>query len=518
MTISVANTANTNTVKYLRTRVNEIADALSTKVITVDSNTTDGNATVNGTFTATVVNATSVTANSVAVGSNVSVTLTGLAVSNSTIAVYVNTSGVSVGANVVANSTTVRVGANVVANSTVLRVGISDSYGEVARGYITVGNSTVNATVNATTVSVGSSVINSTSLAVGSNLSYNGITLSAVGIAINASSVSVNTATVGNSTVNAAVNSSTFYVQNSTASATYGLSSIIGNSTVNSSFSSTTMQFQNSTVVSSFGPSTYTGNSVSNTTFSQTGVTVQNSISSASIGASRVAVGNSTSNTEVGDRYIKIAAVAGDLSSPANGSIWYNSSISRFRLYESGATINVASSGAVGRHTMAFPAAATRSRTVNGASFSVMLNTTNEVHMLVYEFVNNAPEFVQFSVPMNKAWNTANVSAQFGWSHPTTATNFTVQWGIQALALSDGDAIDSSFGTAVTVSDTGGTSNTLYVTAETANVVIAGSPAVSDTVVFQVYRDTANTTDTLDVNARLHWIKIYYTTSAGTDD
>lgn len=51
MTISVSNTAGTDTFSYWQTRTNELADALTTKVITADSNTTSGNVFIDGVMT-----------------------------------------------------------------------------------------------------------------------------------------------------------------------------------------------------------------------------------------------------------------------------------------------------------------------------------------------------------------------------------------------------------------------------------------------------------------------------------
>ena len=48
MTVIVANTANTNTFDYWRNRTNELATAMSTKAVTVDSNTATGNAAITG--------------------------------------------------------------------------------------------------------------------------------------------------------------------------------------------------------------------------------------------------------------------------------------------------------------------------------------------------------------------------------------------------------------------------------------------------------------------------------------
>jgi len=60
MTVSVSNTSNTHTVQAWRLRTNEIADAMSVKVVTVESNAAVGNATVTGTFQANVLLASNV--------------------------------------------------------------------------------------------------------------------------------------------------------------------------------------------------------------------------------------------------------------------------------------------------------------------------------------------------------------------------------------------------------------------------------------------------------------------------
>jgi len=76
MTIEVAQISNTNTFQYVFNRVNELANAMSTKTITTDSNTTVGNAVVNGTFTATAFRTESilVTNSSSNVSANVIIT------------------------------------------------------------------------------------------------------------------------------------------------------------------------------------------------------------------------------------------------------------------------------------------------------------------------------------------------------------------------------------------------------------------------------------------------------------
>lgn len=55
MTVTVANVANTNTFDYWRVRTNELADAMTNKVVTVETDATIGNAAITGTLTANVL-------------------------------------------------------------------------------------------------------------------------------------------------------------------------------------------------------------------------------------------------------------------------------------------------------------------------------------------------------------------------------------------------------------------------------------------------------------------------------
>jgi len=64
MTITIANTSNTNTFDYWRNRTNELADVMTNYVVTTDSNTAVGNAAISNTFTANTIVANTIDANS----------------------------------------------------------------------------------------------------------------------------------------------------------------------------------------------------------------------------------------------------------------------------------------------------------------------------------------------------------------------------------------------------------------------------------------------------------------------
>lgn len=123
MTISVANTANTNSFYYWLTRTNELAYALSNYVVTTGSNNTTGNAYVNGVFSSTTL-----TANSGIRGGNVS---------TSTV--------LTVTSNLNVTGTQLSVGSNITMNSSSLSI----------------GNSTINTTINSTSIGISGYTVSS---------------------------------------------------------------------------------------------------------------------------------------------------------------------------------------------------------------------------------------------------------------------------------------------------------------------------------------------------------------------
>jgi hypothetical protein len=172
----------------------------------------------------------------------------------------------------------------------------------------------------------------------------------------------------------------------------------------------------------------------------------------------------------------------------------------------------------VGRHAIWVPAASMGPRITNGAASASIETGTNKVMLRTLNFDASTIEYAQFAIRMPKSWDEGSVTFVPEWSHSATATNFKVSWGLQALALSDGDAIDAAFGTAQYSNDTGGTADVAYAGPESASVTIAGSPAAEDLVIFQVLRkadDAVN--DTLAVDGRLHGVTIYVLTATGND-
>lgn len=173
----------------------------------------------------------------------------------------------------------------------------------------------------------------------------------------------------------------------------------------------------------------------------------------------------------------------------------------------------------IGKHTISMPAASMSPTASNGCAGLTSVETTaGRPDMVVLDFDTSADEHAQFSVPMPKSWDEGTVTFQVFWT--TTATDTGgVAWGLQGVAVSDGDTIDVAYGTAVVVTDAGqSTAEDLYVTAESAAVTIAGTPAANDMCYFRVFRDVSDAADTMEEDARLIGIKLFITTDDGTDD
>jgi hypothetical protein len=172
----------------------------------------------------------------------------------------------------------------------------------------------------------------------------------------------------------------------------------------------------------------------------------------------------------------------------------------------------------VGQQTIWVPAVAMYARTTTGAASGSTELATNDVMVKTFDFDASADEHVQFAIQMPKNWDEGTLVFQAVWSHPSTDTNFGVVFFMQAVAFANDDALDTAFGTAVSVTDTGGTTDDLYISPESAALTVAGTPGAEEYVVFQIYRDVSDASDTMAVDARLHGVKIHYTTDVLTDD
>ena len=177
-------------------------------------------------------------------------------------------------------------------------------------------------------------------------------------------------------------------------------------------------------------------------------------------------------------------------------------------------------SGAVkiaGKETMWVPASAMYATTTNGAAPAQIETTALRPDLKVMDFADTNDDHAQFSVAFPKSWNEGTITYQCFWTPSTTNTGNCI-FGLQGVAVGDGDTIDVAFGTAINITDAGiGTVEDQQVSAESSAVTIAGSPAVDQQTYFQIFRDANVGGDTYTGVARLLGIKIFFTTDAAND-
>lgn len=167
-----------------------------------------------------------------------------------------------------------------------------------------------------------------------------------------------------------------------------------------------------------------------------------------------------------------------------------------------------------GKNCIPIPAGAMITRTTAGAAAGTTETATNKVMISSLDFDTTTQEHAQFSFPAPKQIDeSATITFIAHWT--AASGSGTVAWGVQLLGRSDDDALDTAFGTGVTVSDTLITALDLHRTSESGAITVGGTFAEGDMLIGQVYRDVAN--DTLGVDAKLIAIELYVTTNAGND-
>ena len=171
----------------------------------------------------------------------------------------------------------------------------------------------------------------------------------------------------------------------------------------------------------------------------------------------------------------------------------------------------------VGKQTIWVPANAMTPTNSNGCSDITKVETTSgRPDMYVLDFDKDSDEHAQFTIAFPKSWNLSTITYQVFWSGLAATTGVT--WGLQGVAMNDNETIDVAYGSPVTVDDDAQSAvEELLVSAESSAVTIAGTPADDDLTYFRIFRDVSAGNDDMAGDARLHGVKIFYTTDAAND-
>ena len=158
--------------------------------------------------------------------------------------------------------------------------------------------------------------------------------------------------------------------------------------------------------------------------------------------------------------------------------------------------------------TLWIDAAAMVPRSTNGAQAGSRELPTNDVMIDYLAFDKDTDEYAQFKVSLPDQLTTnPEILFQAYWT--AESGSGTVSWDFQARALSNSDALESTWSALTSIAtDTLITANDVHI-ATSGGVGITLSGAVgNDLFIFEVNRDTSE--DTLGVDAQLLGVKIQY--------
>ena len=202
------------------------------------------------------------------------------------------------------------------------------------------------------------------------------------------------------------------------------------------------------------------------------------------------------------------------------GVILYAASVSTLNDALELSTVSGASAGNhLGKQTIWVPAAAmTPTVTAGCAALASVETTAGNPDLIVLDFDASTDEHAQFQVAFPKQWDEGTLTYQAFWTLSAANTDGTA-WALQAVAVGDDDTIDVAYGTPVVVTDANlGASNDQLVTAESAELTVAGTPANDYMVFFRILRDISDAANTAAEDARLIGIKLFFNNLRTTDD
>ncbi|MFM7797069.1 MAG: hypothetical protein ACKO7N_09935, partial [Candidatus Nitrosotenuis sp.] len=168
----------------------------------------------------------------------------------------------------------------------------------------------------------------------------------------------------------------------------------------------------------------------------------------------------------------------------------------------------------LGTQDVWIPARAMDPRATNGAEDGGKKETsTNKVNYSTWDFDTTTQEFTQFMWQPPRNYNNGTVKFTPYWTAGSGSGG--VVWACQGVAISNDDPLDSAFGTEQTSTDTFIVANDVHVGPQSSAITIAGTPADSDLIIFQVKRNPSDASDTLGVDAQLIGVMLEYTIDSG---
>jgi len=174
-----------------------------------------------------------------------------------------------------------------------------------------------------------------------------------------------------------------------------------------------------------------------------------------------------------------------------------------------------------GQETIWVPAGAMEPRaTTAPATSNVVEIATSLIALRTMDFATGADDFATFGpIKMPKNWDAGTLVCEIEWSTDgsQTAGLDGVKWFVRLGCYASSAQLRTALGTAVgpAAQDHSATADDIMTTAE---FTVTAANAAAETIMYgEVYRDVSDAGDDLDIDARLHGVRVHYTTNALND-
>ncbi|MBP2313031.1 hypothetical protein [Azospirillum soli] len=170
----------------------------------------------------------------------------------------------------------------------------------------------------------------------------------------------------------------------------------------------------------------------------------------------------------------------------------------------------------LGRRSLWIPASALEAPASAGAEAGSVEGAAHGLLRRTLDFDPTVPESAQATLALPKSWDGGALALRLLWTAP--AGTGDVAWIIKGAAIADGEPLDAAFGAAVTVTDSLSAPESLHTTDESAAITPDGTAADGGIVVLRITRAVEDAADTLDADAQLLGLRVFYDVDAASDD
>jgi hypothetical protein len=173
----------------------------------------------------------------------------------------------------------------------------------------------------------------------------------------------------------------------------------------------------------------------------------------------------------------------------------------------------IATISTIGKHKLWIPVKNMTADASAGPAAASAVAT--DVQYDVLDFDQTTIEYAHFNVSMPSSWDEGFLTYVPVWTAASGSGD--VLWRLNARAASNDDVIGGTYVGGANSIDTLIAADDLHRGPESGNIAVDNTPAANDTVFFRIWRNAAAGSDTLNADARLIGVELYFTTAAAVD-